>query len=65
MQAQRIASVPILRVSINVIIDTMLKFDTNADVNVDFDAKCKQTLSLRLRHYWQNAKLDANAKCTR
>ena len=38
-------SAPIPRVNINVRIDTMLKFDANADTNVDFDAKCDWTFT--------------------
>ena len=41
---QRMGSVPILCINVNVVIDTMLTFDANADVNVDFDAKCERTL---------------------
>ena len=39
MQMQRVGSVDILCINVNVLIDTMLKFDTNADVNDDVDAK--------------------------
>ena len=41
---QRMGSFPILRVNINVPVDAMLKFDGNADENIDVDAKCEQTL---------------------
>ena len=34
-------SVRILCINVNITIDTMLKFDANADANVDFDAKCE------------------------
>ena len=40
---QRMGSVPILCVNVNVMIDTMLKFEANADVNVEIDAKCERT----------------------
>ena len=38
-------SVPILCVNINIIVDTILKFDAdaNADAKVDVDAKCEWT----------------------
>ena len=42
---QRMGFVPIFCINVNVNIGTMLKFDTSADANVDFDAKCEQTLS--------------------
>ena len=41
---QRMATIPILCVNVNIPIDVMLKFDVNADVNVDVDAKCKRTI---------------------
>ena len=44
-KTQRMGSVPIPCVNINVRIDTMLKFDANADTNVDFDAKCECTFT--------------------
>ena len=40
---QRIGPVPILCINVNVIIDTVLKFDANADAN--FDAKCERTFN--------------------
>ena len=40
MQTQRMGSVPILCMNVNITIDTMLKFDANAQANVDVDAKC-------------------------
>ena len=40
MQMQRMTSTPILCININVTIETVLKFDANADANIDFDAKC-------------------------
>ena len=39
-------SLAILYVSINATIDTMLKFDTNADMNVNIDAQCERTFRL-------------------
>ena len=41
---QRMGSVPILWVNVNVPIDTVLKFDANADVK----AKCERTFTLLL-----------------
>ena len=41
MQMQRIHSIPILSINVNITIDTMLKFD--ADVNVNIDAQCERT----------------------
>ena len=38
------ASVPILCVNVNIMIDTMLKFNANADAKVNIDAKCERTL---------------------
>ena len=43
---QIMGSVPIPCINDNVQIDTMLKFDENADANVDFDAKCEWTFTL-------------------
>ena len=43
MQIQRMHSVPILYINANVSTDTMLKFDANADANVDIDAQCERT----------------------
>ena len=45
MHMQRVGSVLILCVNVNVIIDTLLKFDANADANVDYGAKCERTLT--------------------
>ena len=39
---QRVGSISILCINVNVITDTMLKFDANTDANVDFDAKCER-----------------------
>ena len=39
MQAQRMASVPIVCININITKDTMLKFDAN----VNIDAQCERT----------------------
>ena len=36
--------VPILCVNVKITIGTMLKFDTNADANVNIDAQCEPTL---------------------
>ena len=41
-------SILILCVNINVTIDTMLKFDENADANVNADDKCEGTLTQQL-----------------
>ena len=41
---QRMATILILCVNVNIPIDAMLKFDVNADANVDVDAKCKRTI---------------------
>ena len=41
-------SIPILCININIIIDTMLKFDANADANVNIDDQCKRTLTVWL-----------------
>ena len=46
MQMQRMGSVFILCINTNVLMDTELEFDANADANVDFDIKCEWTLSL-------------------
>ena len=35
----------ILCVNVSLIIDTMLKFDANADGNVNIDAQCKRTFN--------------------
>ena len=40
-QFQRMGSVHNLCINVNITIDTMLKFDANADANVNFDAKCE------------------------
>ena len=45
MQIQIMNSVPILCINVNFYTDSMLKFDANADANVDVDVKCEQTLS--------------------
>ena len=64
---QRMGSVSILFTNANITIDTILKFDANADANASIESQCEQTLMngylcLCLRHYWHNAKLDANAR---
>ena len=41
-QMQRMGYVPILYVDVNVAKDTMLKFDVNADTNVNVDAHCER-----------------------
>ena len=38
-QTQRMGSVFIFCINVNILMDTILKFDVNADANVDFDAK--------------------------
>ena len=38
---ERMSSVPILSIGVNVIIDTMLNFDANEDVNVNIYAQCE------------------------
>ena len=52
MQVQRLGSIPILCVNINITIDTMLKFDAN----VNIDAQCKWTLKpvedIALTHHY-------------
>ena len=35
---QTMGSIPILCININITMDTMLKFDANADANVNIDA---------------------------
>ena len=40
---QRMGSLPILCITINILMDTILKFNVNA--NVDFDTKCEWTLT--------------------
>ena len=44
---QRMGSLPILCININILMDTILKFNVNAnvDANVDFDTKCEWTLT--------------------
>ena len=42
---QRMGSVPILYININVLMNTALKFHVNADANVDFDPKCEWSLT--------------------
>ena len=44
MQMQRMGSIPIFCFSVNMSIDTMLKFDANTDVNVNIDTQCERTL---------------------
>ena len=39
---QRMGYVPILYIDVNVAKDTMLKFDVNADANVNVDAHCER-----------------------
>ena len=41
---QRMGSIPILCIIVNITIDPMLKFDANTDVNVNIAAQCEQTL---------------------
>ena len=41
MQMQRMDSIPILCINANFTIDTILKFDTDANVNID--AQCERT----------------------
>ena len=41
---QRMGSTPIPCINVNITIDTMLKFDANADANVNIDTKCKRIL---------------------
>ena len=43
------ATIPILCVNVNIPTDAMLKFDVNADANVDVDAKCKRT-TISIKH---------------
>ena len=45
MQTQRMDSMPIPHANVNTVIDTVLKFKTNADV--DFDAKCEGTFTVK------------------
>ena len=58
---QRMGSVHILCVNVNVTIDTMLNFDANTDTMIDVDAKCEQTLmySGGTRMYEQRVGKDA------
>ena len=46
MEMQRMVSIPILWININITLGTMLKFDANvnAGANVNIDAQCEQTL---------------------
>ena len=43
-------SIPILCVNINITIHAMLKFDANADGNVNIDAQCERTFKLSGQH---------------
>ena len=43
---QRMGSVPILYTNVNITIDTMLKFDANADADVNIDAQCEWTFTV-------------------
>ena len=40
---QRMGSIPILCVSVNITIDTMLKFNANLDANVNIEVQCERT----------------------
>ena len=42
----------ILCINVSVPIDTMLKFYENAEANVDFDAKCEQTIQIWSSQTW-------------
>ena len=44
MQTQRMGSVPILCINVNITIDTMSQFDTKADANINIDALCEMAL---------------------
>ena len=39
-------SIPILCVNVSITIDTMLKFDANADANIEIDTQCERTFRL-------------------
>ena len=49
---QGINSTPILSANVSVTIDTMLKFDTNVDANVNIDIQCEWTFADRHRNFW-------------
>ena len=42
MQTQKMGSIPILCININITIDTMLKFDSNVETNFYTDAQCER-----------------------
>ena len=42
----KMAFVPIPCIDVNMTTDTMLKFDTNADANVNIDVLCERTFTL-------------------
>ena len=54
-------SVPILCVNVNITIETMLKFDANADAYVNIDAQCEQTLSYISFHCCSTSKAATRA----
>ena len=41
-------SVPILCINVNITIDTMLKFDANAEASVNVDAQCERTFKAEI-----------------
>ena len=45
MERMDSVSAPIFCINVNIIIDTMLKFDTNTDANVNIDVTCDRTFS--------------------
>ena len=47
-QTQRMGSTAILCINVNITIDTMLKFDVNADANVNIDAQCERTFKAEI-----------------
>ena len=47
MEMQRMDSVPNLCINVGITTDTLLKFDANADANVNIDAQCERTFRYR------------------
>ena len=45
IQMQRMDSVPILCINVNITIDTMLKIEANLDANANIDTQCEQTFT--------------------
>ena len=49
-QTQITSSIPILCINVNITIDTILKFDAKIDANVNIDALCERTCTVKMKY---------------